>query len=331
VKGFRLHVLRNTPLALAVARDMEEVCPEAWLLQYANPMVANIGAITRYTKVKAVGVCHGMPGTIKELCEWMGLDRSKVGTEAIGLNHFIWMTRFRYEGKDAYPMLSEWLRSDAFRAVWETKAWQQRGDTSGPICLDLLERFGLFPCNGDAHMSDYFPWYTSDNERRRSYRTKMHYLENYLKRGDAAWQRIMQLVNDPSTSVSSVFLRRSDEVAVDLIDCLWNGGQGVFELNIPNRGSIPGFPHESALEVPAWVSGDCVQPLQTEGLPYPIAAHVRRRLAEEELQMEAAVQQDRNLLVQAMLLDPYTQSPQQVEGFLNDLAKVEAPYAPWLC
>lgn len=330
VKGFRLHMLRNTPLALAVARDVEEVCPQAWLLQYANPMVANIGAITRHTKVKAVGVCHGIPGTLTELAKWIGLDRTKIEAEAVGLNHFVWITRFRYEGNDAYPMLTEWLRSDAFRAVWTTEAWQQCGDTSGPICLDLLERFGLFPCNGDAHMSDYFPWYTTTEEKRRHYHAKMHYLESYLRRGEAAWQSIMQLVNDPSASVSSVFSQRSDEVAVELIDCLWNGRQGVFELTVPNHGSIPDFPNESALEVPVLVSSDAVRPLKTNGLPYSMSAHVRRRLAEEELQMEATIQQDKGLLVQAMLLDPYTQSPQQADAFLKDLAKAEKSYAPWL-
>jgi len=328
-KGFRISALRNTPLAVGLARDMERVCPDAWLLQYANPMVANVGAVTRYTKIKAVGLCHGFQGTVDTLAAWMNLDRTQLEAEAIGINHFIFITRWRYRDREAYPALAEWLQT-GFPVIWETAEWQQRLDCAGPISRDLFHRLGLFPCNGDEHMTDYFSWYTSDPENRQRFRAKTRYLDVYLDRGNRTWQSILELLAHPELSVADAFRSKRKEAAADLIESLGGGVSRIFEVNIPNRCCLPSLPAASVVELPARVTRDGIQGLPVGDLPYPITAHVQRRLAEEELQMEAALQKDRRLLLQSLYLNPYTRTPEQAEAFLRDLAEIERAYVPWL-
>lgn len=326
-KGFRITALRNTPLALSIAMEMESRCPDAWLLQYSNPMVANVGAVCRHTRIKAAGFCHGVQHTADFLAKHMSLGSLEV--QALGINHFIFITDLRHEGRDIYPDLADWLDRD-FEKVWETNEWKDRLDAPGPISRDLYRRFGLFPCNGDEHMSDYFAWYTSDEPSRQRWRAKIHYLDRYLQRGDRAWSNLVQLDRDPDGSVLGQLASSSGEVAAPVIDTIANGGHLLLHTNVPNRGCIPSLSADTVVELPTVVGPAGFEPLCTGKLPDGIAAQIRRRAAEEELQMRASIEESRDLLLQSLYLDPYTTTPAQAEQYLRDLSKVESEYVPWL-
>lgn len=321
--------LRQTPLALDIAKDVESICPEAWMLQLANPMVGNVGAISRYTHAKVIGLCHGFPGTIRELTQWMGLDPGQLHATAIGINHFIWIDQFQYQGRDAYPLLGEWLTTD-FPSVWETPSWQERIDATGPVCRDLYLAFGVLPCNGDEHLSDYFSWYSATDDLRRASLAKVHYAEKYLGDGDRRWQAFLHVADNRNAPVNAMFPAKSHEVIADVIESLWTGREGTYEVNIANHGTIADFPTASCVEVPAVITKDRVTPVKTKGLPASVAAIVRQRLIEEELLMTASLDQDPALVRQALYLDAYTRNRQQVEDYVKDLAVIERDYLPWL-
>ncbi|RLE96296.1 MAG: alpha-glucosidase/alpha-galactosidase, partial [Thermoprotei archaeon] len=125
----------------SILEDVLDVCPDAWYVQLANPVLAGITYLGRkYPDAKIVGLCHGFMGAY-HLADALGLERSRVSFEAIGVNHFIWLTSFRYDGEDAYPLVDEWLEREAPR-YWERCP---PSDPLGPKAFDLYRRLGLFP------------------------------------------------------------------------------------------------------------------------------------------------------------------------------------------
>lgn len=285
-KGFRLSGLRNTPLTLGIARAMEKYCPDAWLLQQANPMVTNVGAVSRYTKIKVAGFCHGVAGTIRDLSDWMGIDTHRLDVEAVGINHFLFITKWYRDGRDAYDELIQW-NEDRFPAVWETDRWMAQTDVPGPISRDLCRRFGAFPCNGDEHMSDYFAWYTNSADARAKFRAKIDYLDRHIARGNDRWRQWSSQGDASDEELAGGFAESSDEAAVPVIEALCVPGQShMVHAILPNRGCVEGLPDDSAVEVPAVVTTDDIRPIGPQRLAMTTGAHIARRLAEEELQMQ---------------------------------------------
>lgn len=329
-KGFRISGLRNTPLALEIAQSMETHCPDAWLLQHSNPMAANVGAVSRHTRVKVAGFCHGVPGTVRDLSRWMGVDPSRLDVEAVGINHFLFITKWYLDGQDGYEGLLKWNEQE-FPAVWETDEWIERTDVPGPVSQDLCRRFGVFPCNGDEHLSDYFAWYTNTPEARQKFRAKTDYLDRYLQRGRQRWTTWAELAQGSTEDLQRAFAKPSGEVAAAVLNALWVPGKShLLHAIVPNRGSIGGLPEDSAVEMPVVVTTDDIRPVGTHHLPLAAEAHIGRRLAEEELEMDAALEQRRDLVYRALELDPYTTSIDQVRAYVDGLADINQEYLPWL-
>ena len=329
-KGFRFQGLRNNPLALRIAQEMERYCPDAWLLQHSNPMVGNVGAVSRYTRVRVAGFCHGVEHTVQRLARWMQVDRSALDVEAVGINHFLFISKWYRDARDAYAELLEWNES-AFPAVWETEDWKESLDAPGPVSRDLCLRFGAFPCNGDEHMSDYFAWYTSSNEDRLRYRAKTDYLDRYLARGEERWAQWSALAGASPADVAQAFKTRSGEAAAEVMAALCSPGQSyLVHVILPNHGAVPEPPWDSAVELPAVVTTDNIRALGEHHLTAAGAPHIARRLAEEEFAMTAALEGNRDLVYRALELDPYTRSTDQMAQYVKALADVNKEYLPWL-
>ena len=144
-----------------VARDMQELCPDAWLVQTANPVFEGTNYITRHYNIKAVGVCHGH-NAYKEIIEELGLEQDKVNVEVVGFNHCVFMTGFRYKGKDAYPLLDQWIEEKA-EAYWKSERYMDPNrvfskDQMSPGAIEAYRLYGVMPI-GDAVRSAT-PWWT---------------------------------------------------------------------------------------------------------------------------------------------------------------------------
>jgi len=133
-------------LALDIARDVEDYSPEAWLLQVANPVFELTTLIHRRTRVKVIGLCHGHLGYL-EIAKTLGLDVRKVEFEAVGFNHVIWLTEFRYDGEDAYPLIDEWIEKQAegYWRRWREAQMNPFDIQMSPAAVDMYRRYGLFP------------------------------------------------------------------------------------------------------------------------------------------------------------------------------------------
>jgi alpha-galactosidase len=343
--GAFAHTARNTPLILAIARDMERLCPDAWLLNFTNPMIRLTWVVQRHTKVKVVGLCHqlywayAMAGAV--LADRWGLvypDDFHVHTnydnwanllngivqavpcldiKAAGLNHFSWVydIRDKETGEDLYPLLRErWLKH--FRRDFE------------PLSREVFEIFGLMPTAGDAHLCEYLQW-THDPVKKpweRYHLTPQNWNGNRRRRADR-WAHAHAIVNG-QRPVDELKLAISEGVPEIVEAILYNDNAYHIQLNLPNQGLIPNLPADAIVEVPGVISALGIRGLNMPPLPAGIAELCRRELALSSLTVDACVHGDRELALQALLLDPMINDIDTARAILDDFLATFAEYLP---
>jgi alpha-galactosidase len=317
------HTLRVVDLMLGVARNIEEVCPQAWLLNFTNPMSRVCLALTRYTSLKVVGLCHQIGAGYEIVGEVLGLTHEKepwhdrvsrlqqtIDIKAAGLNHFtfIYDLRDARTGEDLYPEFRR--RLAAMPPDFE------------PLSRRLMDAFGLFPATGDGHAGEYvsFAYETSD---MRGYD-----FDRWQQYGEVVKAGLREAVAAPG-GMKEYLEKTSGERVIPIIDAiLHNRNQYELALNLPNRGSIPGLPDWAVVEVPGIVSGAGVWGLTVPPLPPGITAMLAQQVAVQDRAVEAAVHGDRQAALQALLLDPVVWSYDAAVRILDELLAVHAPYLP---
>jgi len=310
-------------LFMDVARDMEDVCPEAWLFQTANPVFEGCTLLTRETRLKVIGLCHGHFGYVK-MAKAIDLPPKDVEVQSIGFNHCIWMTSLLYENENAYPLLDEWIETKA-EIFWN--GWNPDYDDvqMSPAAIDMYKRFGLFPI-GDTARSGGWNYHIDLETKKRWYGPLggfdseigwARYLENLKKR----MHKMFRVYNNQSISVKSVFPPfMSREQHVPIVDSIVNDKESTFQVNIPNKGVIRGIPDDVVVEVPAILSGKGVQRTHVGGLPKRLMLHAMTpRMLKMEWALEAFLQGGEDLLLEWLLNDPRTKSLQQAESMIKNV------------
>jgi len=310
-------------LFMDVARDMEDVCPEAWLFQTANPVFEGCTLLTRETRLKVIGLCHGHFGYAK-MAKAIDLPPKDVEVQSIGFNHCIWMTSLLYENENAYPLLDEWIETKA-EIFWN--GWNPDYDDvqMSPAAIDMYKRFGLFPI-GDTARSGGWNYHIDLETKKRWYGPLggfdseigwARYLENLKKR----MHKMFRVYNNQSISVKSVFPPfMSREQHVPIVDSIVNDKESTFQVNIPNKGVIRGIPDDVVVEVPAILSGKGVQRTHVGGLPKRLMLHAMTpRMLKMEWALEAFLQGGEDLLLEWLLNDPRTKSLQQAESMIKNV------------
>jgi alpha-galactosidase len=324
----------NLGLMLAVARDVERLCPDAWLLQSGNPVFEGCTLMTRETGVKAIGLCHGFAG-YRKVARILGLDPAEVAFEAPGVNHCIWMTQFRYKGEDAYPLLDAWIAAEA-EAYWARPVAGFSDTHLSRAAIDLYRLVGLLPIGdtprfgGSQYVSDW--WRHTDLETKRRWYGDLGGFDSeigwqaYLEKVGANLDRIARATADEATPVTEVLPPRvSGELIVPIIDALANDRAGVFQVNVPNRGALPGIADDVVVEVPALVSRGGVQPLRLDPLPRGLMNRVLLpKILEMEINLEIFQTGDVRVWFHQMMLDHRTRTPEQAVAAMR--AVLDLPF-----
>jgi len=308
----------------SVLRDVVETCPKAWYLLVANPVMAGITYLTRkYPGAKLVGLCHGYGG-VHELIGRLGLDEKHVSFEVPGVNHFIWLTKLTYKGRDVFPLIDRWVRDKA-------PAFHRKCGTSaamGPKAVDLYKRFGAFPigdtCTPGGGSWPY--WYhTSDAVEKRWKEDPAGWYAGYFKWGSRGVVELDRISRDRSAKVSKAYPpRKSGETMIPLIESLAGGKPGKFILNIPNTGLlVPGIPEDYQVEVWAKANAKGITGIKSHGLPKPVLMHaLRDMVAPVETELEAFRTGRRDLLLNLVLMDPFTKSHAQAEKLVAEILRL---------
>jgi len=322
-RGARLHNFGQAAFFLEVARDLERICPEAWLIQSANPVFEGCTLMRRETSVKVLGLCHGHYGYL-EIPRVLGLEEEHVSAQAPGFNHWIWMTDFRYRGEDAYPLLDEWIETRA-EEYW---ASDDRGFGANQMRRAAIHQyllFGLMPIGDTPRICGW--WYHTDLETKQRWYGPAggfaseigwgQYLENIGKRT----RTVEQAALDESRPISETFEpKQSREQIVPIVDALVNDVEGFYQVNIPNQGQIiKGFPEDLVVECQGVVSGAGIRGISAPPLPPRLMAGAMiPRWREAEQMVEALRTGDRNLLLLCLLGDHRTRSLEQAEALLDE-------------
>jgi len=310
---------------LDVARSMEEICPDAWLLQAANPVFEGTNLISRYSNVKVIGFCHGHRG-VKTLVESLRLDMKKVDWQVAGFNHNIWLTRFLYKEKDAYPLIDQWIEE-------ESRKWKPKDlfdDQMSPAAIDMYKFYGRMPI-GDSVRNASWKYHYNLKTKKKWYGEPWggadsdvgwaRYQKNRLK---TSIDRSFNLASDKSINLLKEFPPeiKSGEQHIQFIDAMVNGNQGRFILNIPNKGPIiPGIPEGVVVEVPVTVEQKGIHP---EEINPPIPKRIMNmylapRMLRMEWALEAFISGDKRILQEILVRDPRTKSFEQAKAAIDEI------------
>jgi alpha-galactosidase len=318
-RGIRICTYRNLALMLAVARDVERVCPDAWLIQSGNPVFDGCTLMTREVPgVRVIGLCHGHYG-YREIAGVLGLDPDRVRCLAPGLNHCIFAMRLEHDGQDLYPVLDEWIANRA-EEYWASYQPEYHENQMSRGAIDLYRLLGLMPIGDTVRITGWR--YHVDLATKKHWFGPLGGFDSetgwarYLGRLSERVERIFRAAADPSTKVTEAFPpTRTSEQQVPIIDALVNNHRGEFQVNVPNRGAIEGIPDDVVVEVPAVISGWGVQPIQVGALPRRIMLHtILPKVLEMERNLEAFRSGDRRMLLSVLLWDHRTRSVEQAEA-----------------
>jgi alpha-galactosidase len=310
----------------AVVDDVLELCPSAWVLQVANPVLAGVTYLGRkYPQAKVVGVCHGFLDVFR-VADALGLDRATPEFEIPGVNHFVWLTRLRSGGEDMLPRLEAWLEREG-PTHWKSCGL---GDPLGPKACDLYLRFGALPIGdtGTFGGGSWGWWYHVGAQ------TEARWRENPALQWDTKFAadlgrvtRIQEVAADENVPVTREFPPElSGEVIIPLIESLACDVPRVVIGNVPNSGGVvPGIPTDFAVESPLSVSGRGIRPIPTTPLPPSVVAHARRDyVAPVNLELQALEEKRLDLLLELILTDPWTRSERMARELLDAIAAL--PY-----
>jgi alpha-galactosidase len=313
-------------LMMDVARTIEELSPNAWLILLANPVFEGTTLLSRETKVKVIGLCHGHLG-YQEMAKVLGLDLDYVNVESIGFNHVIWMTKFLYKEEDAYPLLDKWINEEAekYWRRWRRKQKNPFDVQMSPAAIDMYKRYGLFPI-GDTVRGGTWKYHWNLKTKKKWFGPTggpdseigwKIYLENHEK-----WlNRAIEALHDDKTPLVELLPpKMSQESVVPIINSIANDEEGLYQVNVLNNGVINGVPDNVAVEIPAKVDGKGVHRIQVSSLPKSILKYVLYpRMMRMEWALEAFLEGGRDLLFDWLIVDPRTKSTKQVENVINDL------------
>lgn len=309
----------------SVIEDGQDLCPDAYHLLVANPVLAGITYLSRkYPEANVVGLCHGFGG-VYHIANVLGLDHEGLTFEIPGVNHFVWLTRCYHKGQDVFPLLDDWIET-------EMPKYHQNGEAPPirPKIIDLYKRFGAVPIGDTAGWSGAsWPWwYHSDEQTEKKWHEKPQAgWDRYFSAVARNAEAFKQVAHDSSIKATEHFPPRiSGEPMIPIIDAIANDTPRIIIGNIHNYGDfVPGIPSDFEVEIPMLFSKRGIQGIRTKGLPQPLLTHIlRERVVPVNLELEAYTEGSKDLLLQLILLDPWSRSEQQASDFLEEILSL--PY-----
>ena len=308
--------LRTIPVLVDVAKEMEEVCPNALFLNYVNPMAMNCWAIGRASDISTVGLCHSVQGTAGELAKDIGVPIDEINYECAGINHMAFYTRFERDGQDLYPEIRQVLAED-------------RQPDTNRVRYEILKRFGYFVTESSEHFSEYVPWFIK-RDRPELIEEFNIPLDEYPRRCEnqiAKWES-MRVEYEGDAPIEH---KRSHEYASRIILGKVTGDPQVIYGNFPNHGLIDNLPEGCCVEVACLVDKNGFQPTAFGRLPVQLAALMQTNINVQALTVEAAITGKKEYIYQAAALDPHTAaelSLDQIWNLVDDLIEAHGDYLP---
>lgn len=327
--GGVFRALRTIPVMLDLCNDLDEVAPDALLLNYVNPMAAICWAVNEAAGRPLVGLCHSVQGTSEMLADWAGAPYREVVFLCAGINHQAFFLEFKRGKEDLYPR------------IWEAIS---REDIYGqePVRIDLMRYFGYFVTESSGHASEYVPYFRKsaamvDNDLAPRFKSPQDhwfdfgrtggYLRHCQQRAGEVQQEYQQLID----GITTLPAERTFEYSSWIIEAMETHRPARINGNVPNYGLIDNLPQGCCVEVPCLVDGNGVQPTVVGPLPAQLAALNRTNINVQELIMEAALSGNPEAVYHAVMLDPLSAAVctlPQIHAMVTEMLAEQAHWLP---
>ena len=291
--------LRTIPTMLDIVRDMEELCPEALLLNYTNPMAMLCHAMQRVSPVQVTGLCHSVQGTAGMLARWVGVPVGEIEYTCAGINHLSWYLTLRHRGRDLYPRLRRKVAGDA--AIYNAEQ----------VRNEMFLALGYYVTESSGHNSEYNWWFRKRPDLIEKYCTSgtgwnpgrhAYILDEYRSR-EGNWKKSVRawLAKD-----QPIRIERGQEYAASIMHARLGGELFAFNGNVPNTGLVTNLPPGCCVEVPVLASRRGFEPLHVGALPPQCAALTALSATIEMMTVDAHFAGDPEMVYRAVCLDPLT-------------------------
>lgn len=321
--------LRTVPHLWKVCADMTEVCPQAILLQYVNPMAINTWAIdAKFPAIRQVGLCHSVQGTAAELARDLDIEVSDVRYRAGGINHMAFYLNFEHRQKDGswldlYPALRQGCLEGRLP---KPSHWNER--CPNKVRYEMLMRLGYFVTESSEHFAEYTPWFIKRDRPDLIEKFGIP-LDEYPKRcieQAEKWKNQAQEYQD----AQHIEVAQSHEYAATIMNSVVSGEPSVIYGNFGNHGYIPQLPDGCAVEVPCLVDANGLQPTLVQEIPPQLVGLMRTNINVQELTVAALLNENRDNIYHAAMLDPHTAAELDLQQIHDMTDALIAAHGSWL-
>ena len=303
--GGIMRALRTIPVLEDFARDMEEVCPDAWFLNYTNPMAMLAGYMQRYTSIKTIGLCHSVQVCSAGILQDLGIQVDGFTDLIAGINHMGWLLEIRdLDGNDLYPLIRE-------RAKFMNENYIHHDMTR----YEYINRFGYYCTESSEHNAEYNPYFIKSAYPELIQRYNIP-LDEYPRRcvhQIARWKHQKEVIFNGG----NITHRRSREYASRIIEAMTTNVPFKIGGNVLNRGLITNLPHNACVEVPCLVDAMGIHPTVIGDLPEQLAAMNRTNINPQLLTIQAARTRKREDIYMAAMLDPHTSAELSIDDIVS--------------
>lgn len=315
--GGIFRALRTIPFMFDLTSDMEELCPEALLLNYTNPMAMLCWAVAEWSSIDCVGLCHSVQGTAHELSKDINVPFEEIDYVCAGINHMAFYLSFRHKGTDLYPELHKVIEEN------RVPDWNR-------VRYEMLKHFGYFVTESSEHFSEYTPYFIRRDAPELIDRFNVP-LDEYIRRCEnqiAGWQDLKAKL-EAGQDLGEV--KTSNEYGAGIIHSMETGTKRVVYGNVPNTGLIDNLLEGCCVEVPCLVDKQGIQPTKIGTLPPQLAALIMTNVNVQSLTVEAALTNRKDHVYQAAMLDPHTSQDLPIDKIValcDDLFQAHGDWIP---
>lgn len=318
--GGIMRALRTIPVMKAFADDMEEVCPDAWLLNYTNPMAMLTGYMLRYTKIKTVGLCHSVQGCSKGLLEKLGMEDKVEGrTDRIaGINHMAWLLDVRdKDGNDLYPEIKKRAK--------EKNANEKHDDM---VRFDYIDKLGYYCTESSEHNAEYNGFYIKSRypEMIEEFNIPLDEYPRRCVNQIEGWEK----ERDSILADGKITHERSEEYASYIMEAIVTNKPYKIGGNVLNNGLIDNLPPEACVEVPCLVDGSGITPCHMGPLPLQLAAMNASNIYPQLLTIKAAATLEKQYIYNAAMMDPLTGTELNIKDIYAMVDELLEAHKDWL-
>ncbi|MCK6257399.1 alpha-glucosidase/alpha-galactosidase [Fictibacillus sp. KIGAM418] len=312
--GGVFRALRTIPVLLDICRDMEEVCPEAYLLNYTNPMSMLMLAIQKASSIKSVGLCHSVQNTADELSSYLNIPVEELEYKVAGINHMAWFLELKRNGQDLYPSLFEAMKDPDIYA-------------KDKVRFEMMKRLNCFITESSEHISEYTPYFIKRDQLIQDFDIP---IDEYVRRSEDNLKQFSE--TQKMIDQGKAFpMEKSHEFGAPIIHSLETGINREIWGNVLNTQLITNLPNNSCVEVPCLVNKRGIQPFQVGDLPPHLAAMNMTNINVQQLVVEAILTGNVDYVYQAVMLDPHTSSVLSLDemwDMTKELLDAHADYLP---